>query len=176
MAGYIDDISKEPERNLTTLQTGNIVLDAVVSAKLWLAQSRDIEVSLQAVYPEHNPVSDNDLCSIAGNLLDNAIEACGRMADTSGKKFIALSILVKGKNLILSISNSFDSELKREGGRYLTLKEGRFHGMGIAHVDSIVSRYQGQIIREHDHGIFETRVMLPLLPLKKELKLYTNTG
>jgi len=37
--------------------------------------------------------------------------------------------------------------------------------MGIAHVDSIVSKYQGQIIREHHHGVFETRVMLPLLPL-----------
>jgi hypothetical protein len=166
---YINSIDKEPERNLITLQTGNVVLDAVVSSKLWLAQSQGIDVSLQAVYPENNPIKDNDLCAIAGNLLDNAIEACERMTEADGNKFISLAILVKGKNLVISISNSFNNDLRREGERYLTLKKERFHGLGISHVDSIVNKYQGQIIREHKHGIFETRIMLPLLPLDIEV-------
>jgi sensor histidine kinase regulating citrate/malate metabolism len=161
---YIDSINKEPDRNLAGLHTGNIILDAVVSSKLWLAQSRNIEVNIQAVYPENNPIEDNDLCAIAGNLLDNAIEACERMIDADGKKFVSLSITVKGKNLILTIINSFNNELRRNGERYLTVKEGRFHGMGLAHVDAIVNKYQGRVIREHTHGVFETRVMLPLLP------------
>ena len=161
---YIDSIDKEPERNHITLNTGNIVLDSVVSSKLWLAQSRDIDVSLQAVYPENHPINDNDLCAIIGNLLDNAIEACDRITDAASTKFISLTILVKGKNLVVSLSNSFNNEIKREGERYLTLKEGRFHGMGIAHVDSIVSKYQGHVIRENNHGVFETHIMLPLIP------------
>lgn len=165
MLAYIDSIAIEPERNLITLQTGNLVLDAVVSSKLWLAKARAIDVSVQAVYPESNLIEDNDLCAIAGNLLDNAIEACDRMTDDSKKKFITFSLLVMGKNLLLSICNSFNDELKREGDRYLTLKDGHFHGMGIPHVDSIVSKYQGHVIREQKMGIFETHIMLPLIPL-----------
>lgn len=160
---YIDNIAYETTKNHITLQTGNLVLDSVVSSKLWLANSQGIEISIQAVYPENNRIDDNDLCAIAGNLLDNAIEACCRMDEKSEKRFIHFTILLKGKNLVISISNSYSGELRREGERYLTIKKDRYHEMGIPHVDSIVNKYNGHVLRTHKHGIFETHVMLPLL-------------
>ena len=39
----------ELEQEKRTLQTGNLILDAVVSSKLWLAQSKGIEASIQVV-------------------------------------------------------------------------------------------------------------------------------
>ncbi|MCL2081977.1 MAG: GHKL domain-containing protein [Oscillospiraceae bacterium] len=165
---YIDNILGEPAKNLSTLQTGNLVLDAVVSSKLWLAQSRNIEVSIQAVYPKDNNIKDHDLCSIAGNLLDNALEACGRMTESDGKKFIEFILLLKGKNLTLSIRNSFNGEINEKNGKYVSLKQGRFHGIGLAHVESIVKKYQGHIERVHGNGVFETCVLLPLLSTREE--------
>ena len=161
---YIDYIACESLETHVTLQTGNLILDAVVSSKLWLAQSRNIQVSVQAVYPENNQIDDTDLCAIAGNLLDNAIEACERIVDPSERRFIHFSLMLKGKSLFLLISNSYDSELKRDGVRYLTLKKGCFHGIGIPYVDSIVDKYQGHVRRFQKSGVFETHVMLPLLP------------
>lgn len=160
---YIENISCESIKNHVTLQTGNLVLDAVVSSKLWLAHSQDIEVSIQAVYPENNRIDDNDLCAIAGNLLDNAIEACVRMGEIKEKKFIIFAIVVKGKNLIISINNSYSDVLKRDGERYLTVKKEQFHGIGIQYVDSIVNKYNGHVLRSQEYGIFETHVMLPLI-------------
>ncbi|MDR1156983.1 MAG: GHKL domain-containing protein [Oscillospiraceae bacterium] len=161
---YLEKISVDPAQKNTALQTGNPVLDAVVSAKMLLAHSRNIEIDIQTIYPENNLIEDNDICAIAGNLLDNAIEACERIGDTGQARFISFSLLVKGKNLVLSIKNSFNGEIKREGENYLTVKDKWFHGIGIQYVNSIVEKYHGHVLREHDNGVFGTYVILPLVP------------
>lgn len=161
---FIDSIYSDTYKNKIMLQTGNLVLDAIVSSKLWLAQSQNIEVNVQAVYPENNRISDNDLCTIVGNLIDNAIEACICMGDLPEKKFIDFSLMIKRKNLLISIINSYNNELKCEGSRYFSVKAEPFHGIGILHVDSIVAKYQGHVLRSHEKGVFETHIMLPLLP------------
>jgi sensor histidine kinase regulating citrate/malate metabolism len=160
---YLDKISGESHQECAMLQTGNTVLDAVVSSKLMLANSRGIEVNLQAVYPETNNIENNDLCAIAGNLLDNAIEACERMSNGTQKRFISFSLLVKGKNLAISLINSYDGEIKRAGNRFLTAKNNPLHGIGIQYVDSIVDKYQGHVLREYQSGVFKTHIMLPLI-------------
>ena len=80
-----------------------------------------------------------------------------------GKRFIEISLLVKGRNMVFTIGNSFNGELKRIGNRYISLKRGRFHGIGLKHVDSIVEKYNGQIVREVKGRFFETCVVLPIL-------------
>jgi sensor histidine kinase regulating citrate/malate metabolism len=164
---FISNMHGEVYKKQIVLQTGNLVLDSIVSSKLWLAQSKNIEVNIQAAYPENNRISDNDLCAIAGNLIDNAIEACVRMEESTEKKFIDFLLMIKGKNLLLSIRNSYNNELKRKGKRYLTVKREPFHGIGILHVDSIVDKYQGHVLRSQENGVFETNIMLPLLPLNE---------
>lgn len=160
---YLNKISGETSQERTMLQSSNPVLDAVVSTKLMLARSYDIEVSIHVVYPEVNNIDDNDLCAIIGNLLDNAIEACERMSKKEKPRFISFSLLIKGKNLVISILNSYDGEIRRSGERYLTVKNGPLHGIGIQYTDSIVEKYQGHVLRTCQDGVFETHVMLPLI-------------
>jgi len=160
---FIVQITHEPEKAKRTLQTGNLILDAVASSKLWLAQSKDIEANIQSVsLGKDMNIEDHDFCAIVGNLLDNAIEACERMGKEDGKRFIDISLLVRGKNMVITIGNSFNGELKRSGSRYLSLKQGRLHGMGLKHVDSIIEKYNGQVVREIKGCLFETCVVLPI--------------
>lgn len=165
---YIDNMYGETYNGTIMLQTGNLALDAVVSSKLWLAKSQNIEVNIRVVYAENVHISDNDLCAIVGNLLDNAIEACARMDKMSGKKFINFSFMVKRKSLMISVSNSYNNELHCKGNRYITTKREPSHGIGIAHIDAIVAKYQGHVLRSHENGVFETHIMLPLLPKDSE--------
>ena len=164
---FLDKISVESSHGGAMLQTGNLVLDAVVSSKLMLAHSLGIKINIQAVYPEINSIADNDLCAIVGNLLDNAIEACERMRKKDQARFINFSLLVKGKNLSISIQNSYDGDIKREGKKFLTAKDNRLHGIGIQYVDSIMDKYQGHVLRDYKDGVFKTHVMLPLIPAKE---------
>jgi len=159
---YIGRILDEPMRGKMVLQTGNTVLDAVVSAKLLLAQAKDIDVTVQVAYPEAVPIKDHDLCAIAGNLIDNAIEACELIDTPAIKRFVDFSILEKGKNMILTVRNSTNGIVRMDGDAYLTTKKGAYHGLGLKHVDSIVEKYQGYVHREHKDNHFETCVLLPL--------------
>ena len=167
---FLDAMHTKPDDGEITLHTGNLVLDAVVSSKLWFAHSRGIDVSIQAVYPVVHHIDDNDLCAIAGNLLDNAIEACLRMSSDNQNKFITFSLLVTGQNMTISICNSFEGAIKRQGNRYLTSKDIRVNGMGLQFVTDIVEKYQGYVLREHADGVFETHVMLPLIRARDEGK------
>ena len=83
--------------------------------------------------------------------------------ETDGARFIDFVLLVRGKNMIIEIRNSFSGELSRSGNAYRSTKKGSYHGIGLAHVESIISKYQGHIRYEHDTGSFETKVMLPLI-------------
>ena len=164
---YIDKISGDPLRFETTLHTENLILDAIVSSKVGLAQKQDIEVSIQAVYPKDNCIDDTDLCTIVGNLLDNAIEACGEPNQASARRFVDFAFLTKGKNIVISVRNSYFHEIKQENGRYATRKERLFHGIGLSLLDSVVRKYSGHVIRNHENGIFETHIIIPLLPPDK---------
>ena len=158
---YIGALNSEAQWNENTLQTGNFVLDAVASSKLSLARSLGIEIDIHAVYPNDSEVDDKDLCSIVGNLLDNAIEACQRMTGNQ-KKFISFSLLAKGNHMVITISNSYEGVIERQRGRFLTKKNGKFSGMGINYVDSIIEKNEGTVTREYEYGVFSTYVLLPI--------------
>ncbi|MCL1994783.1 MAG: GHKL domain-containing protein [Defluviitaleaceae bacterium] len=169
---YIDKISGEPAHFKTALHTGNLILDAIVSSKLALAQKQGIEVNIHAVYPKDNSIDDSDLCIIIGNLLDNAIEACGALSLESDKgmdiaserRFIDFVFLAKGKNLFISVKNSYFTEIKQDKGRYITRKDSLFHGIGLQLLDAVIRKYDGHVMRNHEKGVFETNIILPLVP------------
>ena len=163
---YLDSISIESVRDSVIIQTGNTVLDAVVSSKLLLARSYGIDVSVQAVYLNTNIIEDKDICAIIGNLLDNATEACERMEVAGQIRYLSFSLFVKGKNLAISVLNSYDGKIKRDGNKYLTSKGSQEHGIGLQNVDSIVAKYQGHVVREYHDGVFETHVLIPLISEK----------
>jgi len=160
---YIDNINTRPINDNYLLQTGNLVLDSVVSSKIIYAHTYGIEIEMHAVYPENNNLEDSDLCAIVGNLFDNAIEACQSINNSNHKKFINFSLFAKGKNMTISIANNFEGVLKKEGSNYITSKDKRFHGIGIKYIDSIVDKYHGHVLREHEDNVFETHIIIPLI-------------
>lgn len=70
----------------TVIKTGNVMVDAILNSKLSLIKSKGIEVNAKAIVPKELPVSEIDLCTIVGNLLDNAMEAVLRQPEGSGQR------------------------------------------------------------------------------------------
>ena len=93
---YIEQLDRSLQHVDTLLKTGNITVDAILSAKLAQAKAAGISVKVDAHVPDHLTLSDLELSIVIGNLLDNAIEGCDAAA---GEKFIRLTICMKGKML-----------------------------------------------------------------------------
>ncbi|MBO4411831.1 MAG: GHKL domain-containing protein, partial [Lachnospiraceae bacterium] len=112
----------------------------------------------------HLNVLDHELCSLAGNLLDNAIEACvsERIPDT----VIQFKILHIRDMLFLQCSNPTaknPSVISRD--RIATTKDPNVHGFGIPIMESIVRKYGGIYDMKIENGQFKVLISIPLLPV-----------
>ena len=98
---YITELDRSLQSVDTLLKTGNVTVDAILSAKLAQARADGIAVTVDVNLPDRLTFSDLELSIVIGNLLDNAIEAC---REAQGEKFIRLSMRIKGKMLYFSPS------------------------------------------------------------------------
>ncbi len=160
MREYLLKLDSDLKTVDTVIKTGNVMVDAILNSKLSLIKSHNIPVNAKAVVPENLSISEVDLCSIIGNLLDNAMEACINQPENE-ERYIRVYIGVMKKQLYISVQNSA-GEIKKAGKSYLSLKNKAGHCYGISRIDAIAERNGGYVNRQNEEGVFATEVMLPL--------------
>ncbi len=156
---YISELDRQLMDVDTLLKTGNISLDAILSAKIAQAKSEAVSVAVKANVPDGLTVSDLELSIIVGNLLDNAIEAC-READ--GERFIRIFIGMKGKMLYFSMLNSAGAKREKMNGLFRTGKSG-VHGFGLRRAEAIIKDHGGWVKYNSEDGAFTSEFLVPAL-------------
>ena len=157
---YLSELDEKLMNVDTLLKTGNVSLDAILSAKLAQAKSENITVTVKANVPDGLTVSDLELSIIIGNLLDNAIEA-SRGAE--GERFIRIFIGMKGKMLYFSMLNAAGAKLKKSGTLFATGKSGA-HGFGLRRAEAIIKDHGGWVKYNSEDGAFTSEFLVPALP------------
>lgn len=157
---YLDELESDLDRIRTKYQTGNVALDAILNSKLSIAQKDGIEINCKAELTENLSIADIDLCVIVGNLIDNAVESCRKMEDSS-TKFLRIYACIRKKQLYLSVTNSTSEHVRRLDSAYVSTKRGD-HGHGLKRVDLVVEKYGGYVRRANEPGVFSTEIMIPL--------------
>ena len=130
---YIVQMNEDLESIDHVIKTGNIMADAIVNSKVSLAKKKDIKLDVTAKIPKEIPMTDVEFC-VFGNIMDNAIEACEKLASKENK-FIRVYIGVFKKQFYMSVSNSTDQ--KKRTKKYLSMK-GEGHGFGLQRIDKII--------------------------------------
>lgn len=159
IGAYLDKLERELDRVDTLVKSGNLMADAILNSKLTLARRQKISVNCKAELPERISVEDVDLCVILGNLLDNAIEACGRIEE--GARFLRVYMRVNTSQFYLSVQNSARAEPDFDERNYISKKRGN-HGLGMKRVKAMVDKYHGYLNLANEPGIFAAEVTLPL--------------
>lgn len=139
----------------TVIHSGNAMCDAILNSKISLAEAANIPVKADADIPVKLTVSDIDLCSIIGNLFDNAIEASKKLSED--KRMIRVYMAVRDSQFYISFTN-FTADKKRT---IFDTTKGEGHGLGLARIDSLVKKYGGYISRNSEDGAFSTEILLP---------------
>ncbi len=162
---YLGELGASFEQVDNVFRTGNVMADAILNSKLSLAEAKGIEISAKASVPKESAVPDLSLCTILGNLLDNAMEACLRLAPCDAR-FLRVYIAPMKNQLYISVTNSSPGKAKKENGKFLSAKPGRDsrarHGFGLSQIDRMVKQLGGYVNRQQEEGVFATEVMLPL--------------
>jgi sensor histidine kinase YesM len=160
MKNYLKDLETDLDEIDTLYHTGNIQADAILNAKLAIAEKNGIHVKCNAVLPPVLHVNEIDLCVIIGNLLDNAIESCRKIEDPDDR-FIRVYLGILKKQLYISITNSTGESVKIRTDAYFSAKRGD-HGHGLKRIDQTVKKYDGYLNRQNEPGVFATEILLPL--------------
>lgn len=157
---YLNELADDLDTVDTVIKTGNVMADAILNSKLNIAKKMNVRLNVKANVPAELPMSDVELCSVLGNMLDNAVESCAALSEE--KRFLRVYIgRLKGQ-FYLSVQNSAGA-VRKEKGAYLSTKDNiRSHGYGLFRIDRVVKKYGGYVNRQNEEGVFATEIMLPL--------------
>lgn len=156
---YIETLDAKLMNVDTLLKTGNVSLDAILSAKIAQAKAEEIAVTVKANVPEGLLISDVELSILVGNLLDNAIEAC---RSVTGERFLRIFIGMKGKMLYFSMLNAAGTKRKKLGSLFASQKEG-FHGFGLRRAETILKDHGGWVKYNSEDGAFTSEFLVPAI-------------
>lgn len=156
---YIEELDDQLMNVDTLLKTGNVSLDAILSAKIAQAKADGILVTVKASVPDTLTISDVELSIIIGNLLDNAIEACRKVKD---ERFVRIYIAIKGNMLYFSMLNSAGEKKKKAGSLFTTHKDG-VHGFGLRRAEAIIEEHGGWVKYNSEDGAFTSEFLVPAI-------------
>lgn len=143
-AGFADSI----ERTILPYRTGNMAVDMILGDKLYCAKKHNIVTEVSLAPLDGLNVSNNDICVLLGNLLDNAVEACLKVDE--GKRYIKIRIRRNGNVCYFCIENSCIS--------YATEKTSKpnpeRHGIGLRSAERIAHKYGGTLAHRGGNGKF----------------------
>lgn len=145
------------EELLAIINSGDTLTDALLNHKRSLCEANGITFHAKIQDIPYSYVTDSELISLLGNLLDNALEAA--MQCHSKKAFVAIESFVQRSVWLLKVSNSKPSgHHPLKNGMKTTKKIPDNHGMGTVIIRDIVSRYAGNITAEDTGDTFTVTV------------------
>lgn len=139
------------------LDTGNPVLDAILTEKIQKAKSLNIDFLKEIIISKDIKIEPIDFCIIFGNILDNAIEACVKL---DNKRYIEMKLNSKGNMLICKVKNSIYSNEPIKKDYKTTKKDKNMHGFGIMNIKKSIEKYNGYIDISHSYDYFEISFIL----------------
>ena len=155
---YLHQYAESMPKNEVTGYCANTAVNALLNYYVHLAQQSQIDFKLQVRLPENLPVSDVDLCSMLGNILNNAIAACQK----SEEKRIRLALMTEdASQLYLVAVNTFNGTVRQKDGAYLSTDR-KGSGVGLSSVISTAESYGGVAQFSHKGKEFYSNVAIPL--------------
>ncbi len=156
-SAYIRTLQKGLDQGVF-ISTGNASLNAILNAKCQVAEKEGIETDLKIILPPALVLNEVDLCTLIGNLMDNALEAC----KNCGGGEISVYIRQRQAYFLLEVSNTIPTSVFGANPRLETTKEEKeFHGLGIRITREIAAKYGGDASFKEKGGRFIAQVSIP---------------
>lgn len=156
---YINEMSGKVEKANDVVVSKNTTLASLISQKKSKAKEFGIKLSSSIAINEFN-ISDMDVATIFGNLLDNAIEA----AASANDKWIDLKIEEKPDKYCIECENSYLKDPKIRQNTFVTSKDDAdSHGMGITSMKKAIQKYKGESDFSFRDKVFCVKISLPVI-------------
>jgi hypothetical protein len=140
-------------------KTGNDDLDIVLAEKMFLAEKRGVKLQCIVDGGRFSFMRTEDICSLFGNAIDNAIEAAAK-EPIAEKRIVMLHTAAKGNMLSLHVENPcFEKPQFADGLPLTTKNDTDYHGFGMRSMRYVAEKYGGVLTAAWEDGIFSLDVL-----------------
>lgn len=160
---YLLEMEKAIHTQESFANTGNKVLDVVITTKNSYCTQSNIAFTYIADGKLISFMHVKDICSVFGNALDNAIE-CVSQFDDLEKRTIHLSISRKSGFIIILCENYIEQHLTITDSSLpdTTKSNKRYHGYGLKSIQAAVQKYAGTMTISTNDNWFGLKILIPV--------------
>jgi len=145
---------------MLTINTENIMLDAVLSSKKEECKRQTIDFILTLEVIPNLEFISLEYCVLLSNAIDNAIEACNR--SVGKRKFIELELTANTTTFMFRMRNVLDEKPEIKNGVLETKKQDRLrHGIGLKSMRQTCDELGGNMDYEYDENYFKMWIYIP---------------
>ncbi len=142
---YLDELQTPVRGMANTVWTGDETVDYLINSKAVTAANHGIQYEVQVEFPRHTNLKSADLCTVLGNLLDNALEAAMQIPEPE-QRFIHLTMRRINQMLIIKVENSFVAPpILKDGAPKTAKEENGLHGWGLKSAQTAAEKYDGMV-------------------------------
>ena len=154
---YLDAYAKKLPADIGQTFSQNFAINTICTRYAEQARVYGIDYDVKLNVPERLSISEPEVCSLLGNLLKNAVEACQQVRQLA--PFIQVRGMCEDGHIIITVDNSCEQEPTWENERILSTKhEG--YGIGTWAVQTAAEQNGGSANFSYKNGVFYAYVFL----------------
>lgn len=158
----LEDLAAEIAIYDSTVKTGNPALDVILTEKGLVCSGEKITLAVIADGRALECLEPQEIYSLFGNALDNAIEAVRGIGEPE-RRLVSLNVRRSGTMCVINVENSCDvAPAFRDGLPVTTKADAGSHGFGTRSMRGIVERHGGVLTFGCEDGIFHVDALLPV--------------
>lgn len=155
---YIDNLNIPLEKTQNRYATGNYLADAILSGKSAQAENQGTIICFKGNVPQHG-ISNNDLCTILANGLDNAIRGCNDCTPCT----VSVEAKQQANWFTVVIKNPVKNKVQIKNNMVKTSKSDKEnHGFGLENIRRVTKKYNGKMELTCDENEFTLKVFMML--------------
>ena len=149
---YLQQYGLDIEKTKEYIHTDNLIFNTLVNNKIDYAKSENIIVSV-GMHKVVKSMQGNDLYTVIGNILDNAIEA--ELKENINEREIDICSFWDGDDYVFRISNYISESVLNNNINLSTSKnDKKMHGLGTQIIKKLVKKNKGKCDYYEDDNQF----------------------
>lgn len=157
--GYADSFEEKLSPLLVNQYCSNMILNIIIHDKMEECGKNAVNFDVKIQDVNLDFMDPIDITTIFGNLLDNALEACGK--ERQGK--ITLKIYPFNGFIYVQLSNTFTGRIRWDTKGKPVSDKGEQHGIGLENVEKALVKYSGNMEFTVSDHLFTTEIMFSQL-------------
>lgn len=158
---YLSDHIRQIDHLATPSYSNLPVVNMLLHHYRRLCQENEIRMDISATPIPSTGLSDSELATLLGNLLENANTAADHALP--GNRSITVRLAVHGNMLVITIDNGFDGNVNKKRDHYLSTKVSHT-GYGLRSIRHICDTHGGNCSFSHDTDCFHSSAVIAIDP------------